>query len=75
MKIESILVWLLTVSLMVYLTGCGSGSAAPAQPAVAQAPSISSLLPAKAVAGGPQFTLNGLRCELCFRRCGHVEWE
>ena len=57
MKTESTLVWLLTLSLMVHLTGCGSGSAAPAQPAVAQAPSITSISPSNAVAGGSQFTL------------------
>jgi IPT/TIG domain-containing protein/Kelch motif protein len=57
MKTESTLVWLLTLSLMFHLTGCGSGGAAPAQPVVAQAPSISSISPSQAVAGGSQFTL------------------
>jgi hypothetical protein len=57
MKTESALVWLLTLSIMVHLTACGSGSAAPAQPTVAQAPSITSFSPPNAVAGGPQFTL------------------
>ena len=57
MKSESTLFCLLTLSLMFHLTGCRSGSAAPAQPTVAQAPSITSLSPSSAIVGGPQFTL------------------
>jgi Galactose oxidase, central domain len=57
MKTESTLVWLLTLSLMFHLTGCGSRGAAPVQPTVARAATISSLSPSSAIAGGSQFTL------------------
>jgi len=59
MKIKSTLVWLLTVPLIIYVTGCAGGSAQTPQPQQtrAPAPTISSLSPSNAVAGGPQFTL------------------
>jgi Galactose oxidase, central domain len=57
MKTESTLLLLLTLSSIFHVTGCGSGSAAPPRPTLAQAPSIISISPSNAVAGGPPFTL------------------
>lgn len=57
MKTESTLLLLLTLSSIFHVTGCGSGSAAPPRPTLAQAPSIISISPSNAGAGGPPLTL------------------